>query len=334
MSASVVAFVLISAPAQAPLQPEGSAEPGSVEAAEPTVEAPDAPVVDDAAPPESTVEAVETAEPAPGANDATPSEAVVASPEPAPETAPPDPAPVPSFESAPAPTPAPTPPPSGPSLDRPARRGTLFGVSTGYVGCITASCRSLTAGTGWRFPGGAFGQLEFGVRAGRIAPSVSVAMGGGPMRYSGDLEGYEGTMRMLDVGAGLLVYPLAKGRWDPFAGLRFGYARVRDHFEVPGEDLEGDIIYSRYGLRFSAGLGYYVLPMLSVGPRFDLTMPVSGSVCGGAREGDVSNTQCFDASSFSAYDRARFPRWWTLSAMVQLVLPRRGMRGTSTSRAR
>jgi hypothetical protein len=327
----VVAFLFLAPANEAPPPAEGSAEPVPVETAEP----PEPPLVPPTDADGSTP--VEAADESPEPPSAAPDPDAALEPVPEPQAPEPAPAPAPSPWPAPAPLtaePVPTDPePSGPSLARPSRRGTLFGVSVGYLGCITNSCRDSVSSVGaWRYRGGAVGQLEFGFRVGRIAPSVSFAMGGGPMKYSEGLEGVEGTMRFLDAGAGVMAFPMRKSRFDPFFGLRFGYARAREHLVVPGTDIEGEALYSRFGLKLTAGVGFYVLPTLSIGPRFDLTLPVGGHVCSGFREGELSNDQCFDASSFTGSARRGFPRWWSFSFGMHLVLPRRGSRATSHSR--
>lgn len=327
----LVALSLLAPAVEASPPAEGSAEPVPVEAAEPAEPPPVPPTEAEGSTPVEA--AAESPEPPSAATD--PGAAL----EPVPQPEAPEPAPAPTTSPGPAPAPITAQPvpvdpePSGPSLARPSRRGTLFGVSVGYIGCITNSCRdNISDVGGWRYRGGAVGQLEFGVRVGRIAPSVSFAMGGGPMKYTGGLEGIEGTMRFLDAGAGVMAFPMRKSRFDPYFGLRFGYARAREHLVVPGTDIEGDTIYSRFGLKLTAGLGFYVLPTLSIGPRFDLTVPVSGHVCSDIDQGEVSNEQCFDASSFTGTARRQLPRWFAFSVGMHFVLPRREARAKSRSR--
>ena len=306
-----VAFLLLAPAVEPSSLPEASAEPVPVEA----------PTDTEASSPAASLD--ESPEPSPSTPDPT-------------TALEPAPAPIPSSWPAPNPiTPAPAPAdpePSGASVARPFRRGALVGLSLGYLGCITDSCRDESSVGTWRYRGGPVGQLELGYRAGRIAPSLSIAMGGGPMKYGGGLEGVEGTMRFLDVAAGVMVFPARKGRFDPFFGLRFGYARAREQLAAPGTDIEGEATYSRYGLKLSVGLGFYVLPTLSIGPRFDLTLPVGGNVCSGIREGERSNIQCFDASSFTDGARHQLPRWWSFSFGMHLVLPSRGSSPASRSR--
>ena len=52
----------------------------------------------------------------------------------------------------------------------------------------------------------------------------------------------------------------------------------------------------------------------------------------GIREGERSNIQCFDASSFTDGARHELPRWWSFSFGMHLVLPPRGSRAASRSR--
>lgn len=209
-----------------------------------------------------------------------------------------------------------------PSLDEPSRRGVLLGASVGYVGCRTEICWGSIPEGAWRYRGGGLGQLELGFRAGRVAPSLSLGIGGGPVEYTGELSVIDSTMRFTDIGAGVLVFPVARSRFDPFFGLRFGYARTRDHIAVPEIDVEATSIYSRFGARISAGLYYYVLPALSIGPRFDITLPMGGGVCTELREATMTTTDCIDASSFSRADRLELPRWWSVSLGLQAVIPR------------
>ncbi len=211
-----------------------------------------------------------------------------------------------------------------PTLADPARRGPLIGLSLGYVGCGTDACNFGNSGGGWRFRGGAMGQLELGYRIGRLSPMVSFDFGGGPMQYFGDgAELIEGSFRFLDFGAGMMVFPIARSRVDPFLGLRFGYSRARHELAVPEADFELDNVYSRFGFRPSAGLAFYLHPRVALGPRFDMTLPVAGGLCSKTREGEQTLTQCIDASSFSDAGRAELPRWWSLMLGVNVVLPRR-----------
>lgn len=212
------------------------------------------------------------------------------------------------------------------TADEPRRRGPMVGLSGGLLMCTTDDCRDEEFGSEWRFRGGVVGRMEFGYRARWIAPSLELSTGIGPMKYGGDLDGLEGNMRFLDVGGGLMLYPSRHPRLDPYAGLRFGYARAREHISVPGTDIEGDAVYSRFGLMVTTGVGVFVRPNVSVGPRFDITLPVSGNVCAGIYDGTTSDEECFDVSTFDDGSKRRLPRWWSLSLAVTFVLPGRGDR--------
>lgn len=219
------------------------------------------------------------------------------------------------------PTTAAEPTPPEPSGRRPHRRGALVGLGLGYVGCETEECDWSEGETGVRFVGGALGQVELGYRVGRIAPVVSAGMGAGPLRLRGELAGAEASMRFVDADAGLLLFPVAQGRIDPYFGVRLGYARARTTLGVPGTDATGTITYSRLGVRLSAGLGIHLGSHLSLGPRFDMTLPFAGSVCNAVSGLGLMSESCVEASDLADDARSELPRWWSATLQLHVVLP-------------
>lgn len=288
------------------------------------------PAPTEAAPtPEPAVPEAAPTSPEPAVPEASPAPAEAS---PAPVETTPMPAPTDAASDAPAAVPAPEPivdaelPPTWErveaSASQPNRRGIMLGLGLGFIGCETEECDYSDSTAGIRFRGGFAGQLELGYRFKWIAPVASAALGGGPSRFSGELSGLEGKMRFLDLGVGLFVFPVGRGRLDPYLGAQIGYARAHSSFSVPGVPVSGIRTYARAGGRLTAGLDVRLGAYAALGPRLDLTLPFGGTLCDVIREDSVPDEMCVNVEDLPDELRRELPRWWTASLQVRVVLPK------------
>ncbi len=195
------------------------------------------------------------------------------------------------------------------------RTGILVGASLGYAGCGGDLCAA--------YQGGVQGQLDAGYRWTWVAPIASVAGGGGPVDAGSTVRA---SQRMFDVGAGALLFPLRRGRVDPFVGARLGWSHSTTAVRSRSSSLRSTTSFNRGGARIAAGIGVFVRPGLSVGPRFDMTFAFGGRVCVDTpvmtADGQVAQGQgCASAGEFDAAVRQQFPRPWSLTLDVRMILP-------------
>ena len=170
----------------------------------------------------------------------------------------------------PAPTIKPKPAPSSecaPEADPFRRRGLMLAGSVGIAGCTQPPCASIAAA--------GVGRLELGYRFGYVAPFVGVSGGGSPLDV--DDSDVEGRLGFVDVGVGLQVLPVARGRVDPFVGLMLGYTRLWTKIDSSVADFRQ--WESRGAARLGGGLPIYVHERVTIGPRVDLILPFLGEVC-------------------------------------------------------
>lgn len=204
------------------------------------------------------------------------------------------------------------------------RRGVLLGFSFGLAKCARAWCEDAKLGGG--------GGMEFGYRFGVLAPVFAVSGGGsggdvGEPWASAGWDPARTNMHWLDIGVGGQVYPIRRGRFDPYVGARLGYTRYVQQVHYTGGDAEAaaEMNASRGGLRVVAGLDVHLRPVVSLGPRFEVTIPFAGRVC---ISGDVQMPVCRAVEDLrvanglsSPADRADLPLQWSFSLFVRFVLP-------------
>lgn len=185
-----------------------------------------------------------------------------------------------------------------------SREGLLVGGGLGTFGCTTLLCDGAVVGF--------TGHMEIGYRFGWVAPVAGFGAGiGVGLPASADLPS---RMRVADVSAGLLLFPVGGGRFDPYVGARLGYAHTLARLTVPGAaEYE---VFSRVGARLTAGLGIYINPSVSIGPRFDMVLPFAGQVC--AADPFVD---CVSVSEIPGSYRGDLPRWWSVTVGVHVTLP-------------
>ncbi len=232
----------------------------------------------------------------------------------------PQPAPVAAPAAGSAPVVAPSSQRGGGTVTPPwNRRGPLLGVGFGAFGCGTEACQDYTVG--------AIGTGQVGYRLGWIAPVFGMGAGISRLDLPDELDVVRGTMRVFDLDAGLMAFPIPRGRFDPYIGARIGYARSREVATVDGADARAMVTYSRGGARLTAGFGIYVSPLVSVGPRFDMVLPFAGRACVLVTGADVEPLDdCVPLSDVAPSIRKDLPRWWSAMVSVQIVLRGRGRR--------
>jgi hypothetical protein len=202
----------------------------------------------------------------------------------------------------------------------PERHGILLAFRGGFLGCSRRWC-----GT---YKGGALGGLEVGYRHGFVAGVVGLSGGGGRHHHSEWFEetfdSSEGSVRFLDVGVGAVLYFVRSGRLDPFVSTRIGYTRTELHFRVPEDELEGSESVARGGVRFGLGLPLYVGSRVSLGPRFDITVPFGGKLCAALRGPRGSLSECWPVRELEEevrVDSSGLPVPWSISLEVRIVFP-------------
>lgn len=132
---------------------------------------------------------------------------------------------------------------------------------------------------------------------------------------------------MLDLNAGLMVFPVARGRLDPYVGAGLGYARARRDLTQPGSGLSKPAYrltqtFSQAGVQLTGGLGIYLSETLAVGPRFQMTLPFAGRAFVHESGTDVPALEhSYDLRSAPEAERRRWPRWWSVMFSVTVVLP-------------
>jgi hypothetical protein len=163
-----------------------------------------------------------------------------------------------------------------------SRRGFLVALSLAITSCAQTDERSHTAATTNCDENviGPLGRIELGYRAARyVAPFVSASYSYNGKDVPGNTSGLDAdsSWRVFDVGAGLFVYPVTKGRVDPYAGAMLGYTRQHELFRVG--DAQTKEILKRGLVRLTAGWNIYFVRRFAVGPRFDIDLPFAGVAC-------------------------------------------------------
>lgn len=212
------------------------------------------------------------------------------------------------------------------------RRGVLLGIPLGIAGCGRTWCEG--------FKVGGYGGLETGYRFGIVAPVIAGSIGGGHANVSEALreagwDPAESSMRWVDFGIGLLLFPVRNGRVDPYFGARIGYSQFTQDVNYTGDDYAyrnagATLRLKRGAVRFVAGLDFFVRPIFSLGPRFEVSVPFGGKVCVvGDVEGFPDGRECMkiadlaeDNGSMIPLDPSDLPMNWSLSLFARFVLPR------------
>ena len=197
----------------------------------------------------------------------------------------------------------------------------MLGVAAGFSSCGQFDCNL--------YPVGGAGRGSIGYRLGVIAPVLAVAGGGARIgadeaRAVFESEGEAGgSFTFFDIGAGLDVFPIAKGRVDPFLSAALGYSRVELKLNL--RDDEFRVTYSRGMVRLGAGLNLFISRRVSVGPRFDAIFTFAGQMCSELNGNTVQTAsdrcqstrdvvrQGEDAVAERGLRRA-FPRPWIVAA--------------------
>jgi hypothetical protein len=211
------------------------------------------------------------------------------------------------------------------------RRGVLIGLPLGVSGCRRAWCEG--------FKVGGFGGFEVGYRFGIVAPVAGATIGGGRSGVSEDLRNAgwdpaESTMRWIDAGIGALVFPVRRGRFDPYFGARLGYSRYVQDLSYTGDDSSsGDsgatLSLSRGAVRLLVGLDIFVRPVFALGPRFEVGIPFGGKMCAtGDIVGLPDDAECKkirdltgDTDTMVGLDPSDLPLFWSFSLVARFVLP-------------
>lgn len=293
-----------------PEQPSDPATvPDPVAPAEPEVASPEGTDADAETPPTPAVEEPPTSQATPGEGcpcDGSDWQCIENTPGCGPE-------PAPGQVVEPAPEPAP--------ISRPAaefeeesepeylREGFMLGLSAGIAHCGQQDCSAFTiAGVGGADLGYRFGFVEL----------FGSVQGGGARANVDPIEGHA---TFVDVGAGIRIYPVKRGRVDPYVGASLGYNRFA--LVDRTAELEYRAHSSRGAFRPGAGLMVYVTEKLSLGPRFDVSFPFAGELCYGF-EGE--SRQCIDIKDLVEEEtdtdfeersyRRSFARMWALTFFV------------------
>lgn len=206
------------------------------------------------------------------------------------------------------------------------RRGTFLSLSAGLANCREDLCADIQVA--------GHGRFEIGYRLGRFSPFVGVSLGGSKIDFD-DFDTDEepvrdgtGSLRFLDVGAGVQFSPNKEGRLDPFFVAALGYSRVREKLASGARSF--DLKISRGGLRLGAGLAIYVARRVALAPRFDIVLPFEGKLCTVADEPLPSDDfdECTDVSDLVADGESDFgkrsvrrslPRPWSVAADLRFV---------------
>ena len=201
-----------------------------------------------------------------------------------------------------------------------ARRGVAVSLGAGVQACGRDWC------DGYGFTAGARGQLELGYRFGIVEPLFHLGGGIGPAESSGDLRAAigpgDGYSSVLDVGGGLMLFPVRRGRLDPFLGARIGYSHVNAKLNLSGVDVVVREVASRGGVTLTGGLAIYARPHFAVGPRFDVTLPFGGRLCARVTGGGESVEECYSVVRLdedAGVDSSELPLPWSFTVDFRWV---------------
>jgi hypothetical protein len=163
-----------------------------------------------------------------------------------------------------------------------SRRGFLIALSLAITNCSQNDERSHTAASTNCDENviGPLGRIELGYRVARyVAPFVSASYSYNGKEVPGTTSGLDAksSWRVFDVGGGLLLFPVTKGRFDPYAGAMLGYTRQNELIEIGDERTKQ--ILKRGLVRLTTGWNIYFVRRFAVGPRFDIDLPFAGVAC-------------------------------------------------------
>jgi hypothetical protein len=202
----------------------------------------------------------------------------------------------------------------------PERHGLLVALHGGFLGCSRGWCDSFEYG------GGGLGGLELGYRHGFIGVVAGVAGGAGsadPVEIP-ELGPPEAHIRFLDAGIGVVFHFVQRGRVDPFVSARIGYTRADAHIDNPQTEVSAVESVKRGGVRVGFGLPLYVGPRVSVGPRFDVTLPFAGELCFRVRGPGGSFRECTAVRNLEEevmIDSSGLPLPWAVTLDIRMIVP-------------
>ena len=205
------------------------------------------------------------------------------------------------------------------------RQGIMLAPAIGIGGCANDWC------DGYRV--GVWGQAEIGYRFGIVTPLFGFGGGTGPLdttALSRELEipfsKDDASISFLDLGAGLLLFPIRTGRLDPFFGARIGYHRAKLEAET-ADGLRATETISRGGVRIGGGLAVFVAESIEIGPRFDITVPFAGEVCANVSYMSLSESRCVAVKNLeeeARVDSTELALPWSILLELRAVLGVRG----------
>ncbi len=180
------------------------------------------------------------------------------------------------------------------------------------------------------YGGGFVGEVSVGYR---FLPLASAGLYG-QLRSSSADEPDDGTedLSRSAWGAGLygrFYLPMLHPLLDPYAQIGIGYIQDRQSFTRPingAGSLKADWEITHHGvvIPLGIGVGFRVLPMLTVGPsfRYDIVIPAGGCLKGTASLGAVSdsNKYCTDESDNRRVTEAKGYGVWSAGLDLKLTL--------------
>jgi len=213
-----------------------------------------------------------------------------------------------------------------PSLQNPRRAGGFISASAGAGHCGTWCSHMAALGSG---------RVEAGYRWGTVAVGASASLAGGTFdtQASEDSDIYStfdasGSTRFFHVGPILQFFPVAAGRFDPYASVGVGFRRVVDISDVEGIDGEVKYWESGAGVTLGAGIPVYVTERVALGLRYDKSFSIAGKTCA-TIDGQTPNgvERCEDWSDGtedlntvdSRFVRLARPRPWTVAFELRFV---------------
>jgi hypothetical protein len=196
-----------------------------------------------------------------------------------------------------------------------SRSGGLIGASAGITNCSQSDCFDIAMA--------GLGRLELGYRIGVAALVASGSVGGASLSAPAQYPGLKGRALFVDIGGGIQISPVRKGRVDPFIGAKLGYTQMRWSLTNGIED--GKAWYSRGFVGFTTGLNFFVAKVVAIGPRFDYLIPFAGKLC--SRDPTMSScnsTKDLVDQGQDAYERRSirrtFAQPWSLTVNLHFVL--------------
>ncbi len=212
------------------------------------------------------------------------------------------------------------------SVQNPNREGGFISVSVGAGHCGTWCSHMAALGSG---------RFEAGYRWGTVAVGASASLAGGtydtPASENSDIYftvEASGSTRFFHVGPVLQFFPIAAGRFDPYASVGIGFRRAVDVADVDG--ISGEVKYweSGAGATLGAGIPVYVTDRVALGLRYDKSFAIAGKVCAtidgqapdGVEECEDWSDQTEDLNTVdSRFVRLARPRPWTVAFELRVV---------------